>query len=296
MTEKFVDPIDELLARHMNQEELEERAAKHAEENVVEEYVEPVIEVETEIDYGDSDLEDEIRAQEEMEAQERDEMIRKHEEAEQAMKDRITEGPPHPLDLEKTAKTFDFESEKLATVTMMVNQVVAKHHLVSGGIPDDIRFQVMGNLVDMYYRNGEVITPEFEQLILSNWVGNDPTPVMNEPIADEDKIDDNKVVEEKEDKSTTININVEPGTPVTVNIDGEMIDEIDHRREVNVIVHEVDEKEMRSSTIIENSQLEGIITPYESSSTIYFFHNYICISIFFFLQLYIFAFSYLIYL
>jgi hypothetical protein len=40
MTEKFVDPIDELLARHMNQEELEERAAKHAQGQVWRGFVE----------------------------------------------------------------------------------------------------------------------------------------------------------------------------------------------------------------------------------------------------------------
>ena len=269
MTEKFVDPIDELLARHMNQEELEERA-KNVETK--EEYIEPVIDVEeetdVEIDYGDDDLDNEIKAIEEMEAQERDDAIRKHEAAEKAMKEMITEGPPHPLDMNRTAQTFDFERDKLAAVTMMVNQVVAKNHLVSGGIPDDIRMRVMGELIDIYYRSGEVITPEFENMILSNWVGNDPTPAMNEPTEEVKEVKENKIEEdEKEDRNTTININVEPGTPVTVNIDGEMIDEIDRRHEVNVIVHEVDEKEMRSATVIENSQLDGIITPYESSAT-----------------------------
>ena len=273
MTEKFVDPIDELLARHMNQEELDERATKQAEENVIETSTETDLsfdDQDTVIDYGDNDLADEIKAVEEKEAEEREEAIRQHEEAQKAMKAMITEGPPHPLDMERTAQTFDFEREKIATVTMMVNQVVAKHHLVSGGIPDDKRMRVMGNLVDIYYRSGEVITPEFEELILQNWIGNNPTPTENDPVENTKVVEDNKKVvedEKDEDRNTTININVEPGTPVTVNIDGEMMDEIDRRHEVNVIVHEVDEKEMRSSTIIENSQLDGIITPYESSAT-----------------------------
>ena len=275
--QKFTDPIDELLARHMNQEELEERAQSISDNieskaaNAYDQSNDYDVDIDDsieDVDYGDSDLEDEIRAQEELEQQQRDELIKQHEELEKEMQARITNGPDHPLDMQKTAETFDFEREKIATVTMMVNQVIAKHHIISGGIPEDIRFQVMGELVDMYYRNGEVITPEFEQMILSHWVGGSTIEQQQQQIQQESqKQNDAKVDEEPEEKNTTININVEPGTPVTVNVDGEMLNEVDHKREVNVIVREVDEKEMRSSTIIENSQLEGIITPYESNAT-----------------------------
>lgn len=273
--QKFTDPIDELIARHMNQEELAEKAKQNVVEEEVKETIDKPTYVETEevdydIDYGDDDLDNEIKAQEELEAQEREARLKAHEEAEAEMKAKITEGPAHPLDMEKTSQTFDFEREKLATVTMMVNQVIAKHHIISGSIPEDIRMQVMGNLIDIYYRSGEVITPEFEKLILDNWYGGTTAeqqsqqPVQNEQTPVENN---NKDEDEDEDRNTTININVEPGTPVTVNIDGDMLGEMDRKREVNVYVHEVDEKDLRSSTIIENSQLDGIITPYESSAT-----------------------------
>ena len=282
--QKFTDPIDELIARHMNQEELAEREAAKTEEVVaVKEtsVVEPTY-VETEdvevddldeifddIDYGDDDLDNEIKAQEEQEAAEKEERAKKYEEEMEAAKAKITHGPANSLDMEQTAITFDFEREKIATVTMMVNQVIAKHHIVSGWIPDDVRMRVMGELIDIYYRSGEVITPEFEQVLLSNWVGGNEIEQTRQiqqsqqPI-EQQPVEDNKVEEEK---NTTININVEPGTPVTVNIDGEMLDEVDRDHKVNVIVHEVTEQELRSSVIIENSQLDGIITPYESSAT-----------------------------
>lgn len=279
----FTDPIDEIMARHMTQNELDERNAKIAENVKVNEpktssldmNVEIDIPMETsveeDIDYGDNDLENEIKQQEELEAKEREEAIKKHEEEIAAEKAKIKSGPPHPLDMNETAKVFDFEATKIATVTTMINQVIAKHHITTGCIPDDIKMRVMGELIELYYKNGEVITPEFEQLLLSNWVGGkeQSQPVNTNKSTEEVKESTDKEIEEEIDdsKNTIININVEAGTPVTVNVDGEMLDEIDRKREINVIVHEVDEKEMRSTTIIENSQLDGIITPYESTAT-----------------------------
>lgn len=266
MSEKFTDPLDEIMARHMGQTEFNKKDETIEETMSEDDSITTDIEIEDDIDYGDNDLDDEIKQQEEIEAKEREEAIKKHEEEVAAEKAKLKNGPPHPLDMNETNKVFNFEATKIATVTMMVNQVVAKHHIVSGCIPDDIKMRVMGELIEIYYKNGEVITPEFEQILLSNWVGGNEQPVetkQSETNTDEKK---EEIVEE-EDKQTTININVEPGTPVTVNIDGEILDEIDKRNEINVIVHEVNEKEMRSSTIIENSQLDGIITPYESSAT-----------------------------
>lgn len=290
MSEKFTDPVDELIARHMTQSELDEKASKVDEVvDVKDEDVKVVPDIpvtynepeeidsdpETEIeemfddvDYGDDDLAEEIKAEEEADIAEREEKARQFEEEMAAEKAKKTSGPDHPLDMQKTAETFDFERTKIATVTMMVNQVIAKHHIVSGCIPDDIKMRVMGELINIYYRSGEVITPEFEATLLNNWIGGETVEQVQENKKREIEQTITEQAEEKEEaRNTTININVEPGTPVTVNVDGEILEEVDKRKEVNVIVHEVSEQEMRSTTIIENSQLDGIITPYESSAT-----------------------------
>ena len=282
--EKFNDPIDELIARHMNESEIAERAQSNQNIEVTKEdfdhdnYVdiEPiedvadVDEVEDDIDYGDNDLNDEIAAEEQAEIEAKqaayDEAAKAKEEEEKHKSAPVI----NPYDEKYHSEMIGFQTEKLAIVSMMVNKVIAKHHIISGGIPEDIKMHVMGDLINVYHRTGEEITPEFEEIILKNWVGGTTGEESNMNERDIPKKDGNKKDEldnDKSDRNTTININVEPGTPVTVNVDGEMMSEIDRKNEINIVVHEVSEQEMRSSTIIENSQLDGIITPYESEAT-----------------------------
>ena len=284
MSEKFVDPLDELIARHqkadsseaVNTEEIVEPVTEDVNDedtgyvDIMEEmYDEPTGEFDDdEIDYGDNDLEEEMKRADEEDERAREEKQKKLDEIrrDEELKRAMTVDDPH--DQAARAKDVQFQTDKLAIVTTMVNKVVAKHKLYTGGIPDDIRMKVMGDLINKYHENGEVITPEFEQIILNNWYGAEQPDVQDTrnvaPIKSKEEEPDEDIAPISQ---TNININVEPGTPVTVNIDGETMQEVDRDSIINVYVHEVDEAEMRSSTIIENSQMDGIITPYESTST-----------------------------
>lgn len=276
MSEKFTDPLDEIMSRHMTQSELDEKATAidadfkpvETDENDVEETFIDWDEVDSEsddddIDYGENDLEDEIRAEDERDAAEREAKRREYEEAMKEAEARVTEGAPNPYDMNKHAEDMSLQTENLAAVSMMLNKVIAKNHIVSGCIPDEKKMAVMGDLLELYQINGDVITPEFEEIVLKNWVGGQRQEPDTQAVQEKEEA----VEKEEEPRNTTININVEPGTPVTVNVDGSVLEEQDRRKEINVIVHEVTEKEMRSTTVIENSQLDGIITPYESEAT-----------------------------
>jgi hypothetical protein len=179
----------------------------------------------------------------------------------------------------------------------MVNKVVAKYRIISGGIPEALtneqrqmglltRMNVMGELIEIYHKNGEKITTEFESMILSNWVMPDGTLAIN-------NINENGIVidklmmntpsnntpnnnaseaaptqevsaEEKKPDAPQINITVEKNTPVTVNVDKELVADIEKTNEVNIFVKEVTDKDMLATTVVENSNREGIINPYDS--------------------------------
>ena len=102
------------------------------------------------------------------------------------IKDLIGIMPPDEKDMSYHADAIGFQTEKLAIVTTMINKVVAKYKLISGGIPQDNmtdnegnvvlgQVAVKGELTDLYERNGDVITPEFEKIILDNWIMPDGT-------------------------------------------------------------------------------------------------------------------------
>ena len=154
-----------------------------------------------------------------------------------------------------------YQAEVLAIVTTMVNKVVSKHKLFSGGIPTEggVRNRVMGDLISIYHMTGDVITPEFEQKILDNWVGAE-VPTQTDGVND-----DKLAVTDEEDvepETPVINISVEKGNPVTINIDESIVAKTSTTHELNIVVKEVSEKELKASTIIENSDVDGI-TPYD---------------------------------
>lgn len=280
---EFKDPLDELLARHSDDpapvEEKPETSVEYTSDvdwdnneeveedtEVVDIMEEMYDEPDDEFDYGDDEIEEEMRAEDEAREKELAEKRAAYEEAKAAEKAMGDNMAPDPHDPVAQAEAVGYQTEKIAIVTTMVNKVIAKHRLYSGGIPEDIKMRVMGDLVDEYHKNGQVITPEFESIILNNWVGGSPE---NEPIERNITKNDKPEEEPKEEikEAATININVEPDTPVTVNIDGETVEEISKDKVINIVVHEVSEEDMRSTTVIENSQLDGIITPYESDAT-----------------------------
>jgi hypothetical protein len=199
--------------------------------------------------------------------------------------------PPDEHDPEHHKEAIGFQTDKLAIVTTMVNKVVAKYHLFTGGIPDmdqkgrPIKMHLIGELIDQYHKDGEVITPEFESLILNNWIMDDGSTAMSyiknpkketdntgedtttttTTESDTDKAPES-IDEALKNDAPTINITVENGTPVTVNVDESIVAETTRSREINVHVREVSEYDLHASTIIENSQQEGIIGVYDSGS------------------------------
>ena len=164
----------------------------------------------------------------------------------------------------------------------MVNRVVAKYHIISGGIPDvrDLpdggvvqKMHIMGDLIDIYHNSGEKITPEFENLILSNWIlPNGKT--AKEELAEKGTIGDVTPVAEAEhetalsdgkDKSPLqVNVNVQPNTPVTINVDESITANIENVKSIDVLVKEVTTLEMEKSVIVNNSDEEGVITLYDA--------------------------------
>lgn len=231
--------------------------------------------------YGDNDLANEIEEEDAIAEQQR--IATAVENAENRAKTEVakTTMAPDPYDKRYQNDAIGYQSEKLSTVSLMVQKVVAKHKLFSGGIPENPvpelgvlgRMAVMGELIDIYHRSGEKITREFEDMVLSNWLMPDNTlasshlsedGTLNNTAAGVTSIDTtNENVEKKED-APTINITVEKNNPVTVNVDEEMIKRATLSKEINVHVKEVCEKDLLRTVIVENSNQEGIITKYDS--------------------------------
>ena len=278
MSEINRDPLDDLLRSHasvLGNESIE------PEEEPVQET--PVFDEDL---YGTNDLANEI-ANEEAAYEE----SRKAAAAELSAKKAEADAnkammPPDENDMKYHDDAMGFQSEKLSIVSMMTQKVVAKYRLISGGIPDSPkpelgvigRMAVMGELIDIYHNSGEKITPEFERLILSNWVMPDGTLAIHNISADgtvidriaastsenttNDVVEDN--VEEKKPETPTINITVEKNNPVTVKIDENVISQTTLTNEINIHVKEVSEKDLLKTAIVENSNQEGIITKYDS--------------------------------
>lgn len=262
--QSFVDPLQELMDRH-NKALGAETSDDTAEQ--------PQIDSEMFDDdpYGDNDLANEIAAEE---AEREAEKQRRYEEAEAArQQQKKIMMPPDPYDQERTTEDVDFQGQTLQIVANMVQQVAYKNGLKSGGIPEatdadpDLRMHIMGELIGLYYRDGDMITDEFEQLVLSNWVGNDvEEESTSETGVDEstpiEEVVEQKVVDKKE--PAQININVEGDTPVDVHIDENVVAEITETNQIDVVVRRTTKTELLSSKIVQNSQRNDIIVPYVS--------------------------------
>ena len=263
--EDFRDPLDELMNNHLAANGEESREIIPEELKSTNEEATQVETAETpkkpEINFGDNDLEEEIAREDAAREAERQ---ARREAAERARKENLNTSPMPPQEHNKDIQRqeVDFQGETLNKVTGMVNRVVAKHKLFTGGIPEDIKMKVMGELVEIYYHYGEQIVPEFEQVILNNWVrGEEDVTNTNENAA---KNNEAKEEVPPEEPTAKIEINVQPGSDVTVNVDADAVKEMTNTKTLEIRVNEVSEKELKSATIIENSQLDGIIQVYDS--------------------------------
>ena len=194
---------------------------------------------------------------------------------------------PDEKDETYLTEAVGYQGDKLSNITLMVNKVVAKYRLISGGIQDAVqpgsrvlpKRVVMGELAEIYDSQNSanpIITPEFESVILSNWVMPDGSTAI-ENINENGIVVDRTIMpaetqEEKlpvtndgpvEDTPAVININVEPNTPVEVNVDNELIASLTKTKKIDIYVNEISSSDMEASTIIENTDQEGIITTYD---------------------------------
>lgn len=265
------DPLADLIARHKQvlnkQDETTQKMSS-------------VSSIEDNDEYGEYDLEREMKREEEEIEARKLELAKQAEETAKAQKSIIM--PPDEKDMSYHEEAIGFQAEKLSIVSLMVQKVVAKYHLMSGGIQEIPnpelntlgKREVMGELIDIYQNTGEVITPQFENMILSNWIMPDGSIAIN--LIDDDGIvnynsssDNNDKIKENKNEANdippTINITVEKNNPVTVNVDKDLVAQMSKSNEVNIFVKEVSQEElMRTTTIVKNGEKSGIIKPYDS--------------------------------
>ena len=281
----FVDPLDDVMNRISSQKSNIITPKQPQPDNFKELVAEQSNEIRKAdpepINYGDDDLEDEIAREEELLKQQKQQKI---EEAARVHEENKGEKmAPQHLDLNEIAHELGFQAETISIVGKMAEEVVKRNKLPSGGIPVEdekildangnpipIRLRAMGELVEEYQNQGEIITKKFEDIVLDNWVLDDGTParayIMNrdnpQPV---EETKSNDVEEEEKEKEPAVNINVynADNTPITVNIDGSIVEDIKKESVIDIYVKEVSEKELRASKVIENCKIENIIKPYD---------------------------------
>ena len=214
-------------------------------------------------EYGTNDLQRQIEEEDRQREAEREARIQARREEEAKFNRPKQAMPPRSLDQDFQREAVGHQGNNLAIVTGMIEKVKAKYHLV-GFIPKEKQRYLEGDLLEYFMYNGDTITPEFEQMILKNWQHVDPE--TGEVYANsQPNQNDNEKPNNQQAEAANITINVEPNTDVTVNIDGEKLEELTKTNVINVRVREVTDEDMRSTTIIENPQDLGIIKPYESN-------------------------------
>lgn len=276
MSERFSDPLEDLMNRAGQKGQPTENesvssvtALPPTDTSSVSNEI-PAFDTEVDDDpFGTHDREKELAAEDAAREAEREQRIQEARAAEEATAKVIM--PPDPHDNARTMEDVDFQGTTLEIVANMVRQVAYKHNLHSGEIPvateedPDLRMHVMGDLVELYYRDGEKITPEFEDVVLRNWVGNvDPeAEAESNPETTPAKKDTATGAPIKQEPAQ-ININVEGNTPVTVNVDDSVAAEIREVNKIDIVVTRTTKEELQGTTIIQNSQRDDIIVPYRS--------------------------------
>lgn len=274
---KNIDPLDKLLQQH-NNAVTGKTPTTPSEERVITEPVDDIQDLVDdinyrgeEIDYGDNDLEEEIKMEERAEA----DRIQQALEEKRANDKPLNVMPPEPYNEAEEIKDVEFQANKLAIVSEMINQVVTKYKLTDGGVSDIppegylSRMQLQGELIDLYHRDGDVITPDFETMLLKNWIlpdGRDAYTAINNPelVKNDTQSDIENSGLTVSDTIREINITVPENTrDVTVNIDGEMVDQRMDNRQINVTVTRVSDADIQAMNIIENGDIPTVISEYD---------------------------------
>ena len=289
---KFEDSLDSLLDRFKDDDSSAEIKVPDIPEKIV---LPPDAEPEgttvrraepkpPEINYGDDDLDAAIRAAEERDKAEREKKVQETLEAREANKPDPM--PPQFYDEKAVDDDMVHQEDVLGIVGQMVQSVAARNKLPSGGVPEmdphnkkmPLRQHVMGDLIECYHRDGAFISKKFEDIVLSNWyLDNGMTGKQfvangfstnenteNTENTDENTAENSSNIEEVEiPQNPVININVEPGQPVTVNVDKDVVGQMTKSKVVDVFVREVTEKELLMGKVVTNSDVEGIIKPFD---------------------------------
>lgn len=282
----FNDPLDALIKKHeaaANNEAVEKKDETIVPQAPVPPVPEKIIiptQTPMDIDYGDDDQEAEIAAEEAVQEQMRKEAM---EEAAAKRAEQVkTVMPPDSHDPNVVSDMANYQTEKVAVVTTMVNKVIAKYHITEGAIPDlpdpmnniKGRREVMGDLIEYFDTHTDnEITPEFEALILNNWIMpggqrasewiKEPHPAYVSPEEEKlEKLQEPVQVNEKLEVVPQITINVPEGSDVTVNVDSDVVREMTTSQKIDIIVKKVSEKDMKKEVIL-NTQQKGIIQTYD---------------------------------
>ena len=271
MSDKFVDPIDALISRREGNIVTPEEPTPLSEPEPEAEAVTaaPEAATEGEDEYGTNDLAREMAEEEHMESELRQQQY----EALLAQKKNASKSvimPPQPHDREAQANDIAFQGNNMMIVTSMINKVLQKNHITSGEIPvatdedPDFRMHVMGELMSEYYYCGDEPSQNFEDIVLKSWRYTAPDTSNDTAAQDATEVTQEEEPVNPKDQPATININVESGTPVTVNVDENVVNEMTHTNRVDIYVTEVTREELQGSRIVNNSQRDGIITPFKS--------------------------------
>lgn len=213
-----------------------------------------------EIDYGDNDLKKEMDAEDEAERIRLENMRLANAEAAKNLAAQ-PKAPPNSLDPEYQVKAITFQAEKFTTLTEMVEAVKTKHGIKTEEIhiPESQQRMLAGELIDIYHnlQEGDLIPKEFEDMILRYWIKGSkaeaPPPYITE------KTTNKFVPDDMDQKHPIIQINVPAGTPVTVNVDKDLVAQISKSKEIIVNVREVDTKDIGVFKVVENSNDDKIL-------------------------------------
>ena len=165
--ESLVDKTDEII----------NGSNKNASVAVKSPSFEDTIILDDDVNYGDNDADEELAKLEKQDEEDRNAKI---EEARIAREENKPVDLPHnSLDADEVAADLDHQGSNAIIVSKMIDQVVAMHHLPSGGVPTydpkhpkekiELKFPIMGELMACYLKDGAQITKQFEDLILDNW-------------------------------------------------------------------------------------------------------------------------------
>ena len=286
MSDQFIDPLDSIIARRdgdiktptvepeqpepvLSAQDITEAASTAVTENDLS--ITGIPASDDDDIYGKNDLAKEIAEEDRAIAQARQEQYQKLlDEKKNATKSVLM--PPDPHDKEKQAADIDFQGNNMLIVSKMIEQVLQKHGITTGEIPESTdedpsyRVHVMGELMSEYYYCGTTPSKAFEDLVLKSWRHTAPGDIPDADAMPEEIVDGADLPSnDPKDQPATININVEGGTPVNVNIDENVVGEMTHTNRVDIFVTEVTREELQGSRVVNNSQRDGIITPFKSS-------------------------------